>query len=106
MIFARKKDLKNRKFFKKYEFTNLVYKYLKISLLCNFKYKTKNLKNIKKLIILLLKHKPLYSKVKIINRCVLTNRSKSASKDYHIERNTFRDLLQFGLVPGYRKAVW
>jgi ribosomal protein S14 len=63
---------------------------------------------LKKLLIkhLNLQKKSSFSKIKIVRRCVLTYRPKGTSKLYQLGRNQFRDLLQFGLIPGYKKAVW
>jgi len=46
------------------------------------------------------------SKVKINYRCVLTNRPKSVYKPYGLSRSIFKELLEFGIIPGYKKAVW
>jgi small subunit ribosomal protein S14 len=46
------------------------------------------------------------SKVNTKNRCILTNRNKGVNKFYSISRIIMRDLCQFGLLPGFKKAVW
>ena len=46
------------------------------------------------------------SKVRITRRCVINNRSRSVVRPFGISRIHLRELLQFGLVPGYSKAVW
>ena len=105
MLFLKKKDKNIRKLFKKFEITNLIYKFVKISLLCNLKYKKKYLNQIKKKIILSFQDVSKASKVKVVRRCIITNRSKSTCNKYGIERNTLRNLLRFGIIPGYRKAI-
>lgn len=46
------------------------------------------------------------SKVKITRRCIINNRSRAVVRPYGISRIYLRELLQFGLLPGYSKAVW
>ena len=46
------------------------------------------------------------SKVQINRRCVINNRGRSSVRPLGISRVHLRELLQFGLVPGYSKAVW
>jgi len=40
------------------------------------------------------------------NRCVLNNRSRGVLRPYGISRILIRDLMQFGVIPGYSKSVW
>jgi ribosomal protein S14 len=40
------------------------------------------------------------------NRCVHTNRRNVSLKSYRTSRIFFRELLQFGVIPGFKKAVW
>ena len=47
-----------------------------------------------------------YSKVKLKAICLLSNRSKSVNKHYNISRIKQREMLSFGIFPGYKKAVW
>jgi len=46
------------------------------------------------------------SKVRITNRCVLNNRGKGVFRPFGVSRVILRNLMQFGLLPGYAKAVW
>lgn len=46
------------------------------------------------------------SKVRIVNRCVLNNRGKGVFRPFGISRIMLRNLMQFGILPGYSKAVW
>ena len=48
----------------------------------------------------------LDSKVKITRRCIINNRNRSVIRPFGISRVYLRELLQFGLLPGYTKAVW
>lgn len=46
------------------------------------------------------------TKVKIKNRCILTGRSKSVSRDYRLSRIQFRELGRAGNITGLRKSSW
>jgi len=47
-----------------------------------------------------------FSKTKIVRRCIMHNRSRGSIRPFHISRIKFRELLQFGIIPGYKKSVW
>ena len=50
---------------------------------------------------------PIYSKTKIVRRCIFTGRSRgSVRKLGGVSRVLLRDMLQLGIIPGYKKAVW
>jgi ribosomal protein S14 len=46
------------------------------------------------------------SKSKIKNKCILTFRKRSINNKYAISRLKMLELLKFGIIPGYHKAVW
>lgn len=46
------------------------------------------------------------SRVKIVRRCVLTNRNRGVLRPLGISRICLREMIQFGLIPGFSKAVW
>ena len=46
------------------------------------------------------------SKVSITSRCVVTNRSRGVIRKFGLSRNTLSNFMHFGLIPGYKKAVW
>jgi ribosomal protein S14 len=104
-MFSKLKDKHFRLNFLKTEYKNRIYKYLfiKFSFL-----KTKIKKKFIKQTLLILKKKYFYkcNKVKLVKRCVLNNRSKGVYKPFNMSRLIFRNLLQFGIIPGYKKAVW
>lgn len=99
------KDIKFRKLYSRYEIFKRVYKFLfvnfsfsevlvlkKAAFLCKTKlYKEKFIKN---------------SRVKFNNRCILTNRSRGVAKRYGVSRIKLREFLQYGILPGFSKAVW
>lgn len=104
MLAFRIKDIKIRQKFSKIENLKKVNKFLFINLLSRktgcFQRST-------------LQHQLLYSqitlrlsKIRIKNRCILTNRNKGVSKYFSLSRIVMRDLMQFGIIPGYTKAVW
>lgn len=46
------------------------------------------------------------SKVKMVRRCVLTNRNRGVLRPFGVSRIYLREMIQFGVVPGFSKAVW
>lgn len=46
------------------------------------------------------------SKSRVMKRCLLTNKARVMHKSFKISRVKLKDMLEFGLVPGYKKAVW
>jgi ribosomal protein S14 len=107
MLFSKIRDIKIRNSFhriekvkkvKKFLFTNLLNKKSETSqtnqktLLKSFS-KSKNKMNSK-------------LRVRMTNRCVINNRSRAVLRTHGISRILLRDLMQFGVLPGYSKAVW
>jgi len=101
MLSLKIKDLKNRKFFAKREKINKVIKFIFINQLSK-----KNNNLLKKYKIFFNKFKIKNSKTKIVNRCILNNRGRGSIRKYSINRILLRDLFLFGIIPGYKKAVW
>lgn len=103
MYYLKVKDFKRRIHFKKFELQirlkNFIYKHL-----LSYTYKNKSLLHpIVSYQILKKKRKRIITR--IINRCVLTNRSKSIRK-LKISRIKARELISYGIIPGFQKAVW
>lgn len=46
------------------------------------------------------------SKVRMHNRCKLTGRPKGYMRQFGISRITFKEMADFGLIPGVKKASW
>lgn len=116
MKFAKLKDFLKRSKFKKQEIARLKLKFLFINKL-NFHFTSLSLSSKKKANVRLLYLKNLktlfekiskskFSKTKIVRRCILTNRSRGSLQNFGVSRSLLRELLQFGIVPGYKKAVW
>lgn len=93
------KDNKTRKAYLKQEKKRLILKYLlqnsKMNFVTKF-YLNKKLEQMPK----------TTSLVRIRNRCTISNRVRSVNQQFKISRTPLRNLFLFGLVPGYKKAVW
>ena len=46
------------------------------------------------------------AKERVHNRCSLTGRPKGYMRQFGLCRNQFRDMANFGLIPGVKKASW
>ena len=102
MLALKIKDQKLRFLFFKYELKRKINKFLFI----NFIVKKK-----KKLIIskFFLKEKSKnlkYSKTKLVNRCIVNNRNRRVLRAYSISGLYMRNLLQLGIMAGFKKSVW
>ena len=102
MLYLKNKDLKNRKKVESKEFKNLAIKFLN-SLLSNnpkfFSFQQRYKFKIKK-------QQKLFSQTRLVNRCIITNRSRGVCRQFGISRILIRKLILFGVIPGYSKAVW
>lgn len=104
MLSSKIKDLKIRKRFSKVEKLKRVEKFIFVNTLnkqsLNYNNKETVAFTLKKI------NFSKDSKVKITRRCIMNNRNRSVIRPYGISRIYLRELLQFGLLPGYSKAVW
>ena len=98
------KDLKNRLGYFKIERIQKIKKFVIINLLSKLYLKFKNPKHLH-FIIAKYNSKSL-SKTKFVRRCILTNRNRGVIRKYNLSHSIFRNLVQFGLIPGSKKAVW
>jgi ribosomal protein S14 len=104
MLSLKKKDLKVRQKFLNNEKTKRVNKFLFVNTL-----NSKRIDNLEKTFNVFYKkglNRSLDSKVRITRRCIINNRNRSVIRPFGISRVYLRELLQFGLLPGYTKAVW
>ena len=46
------------------------------------------------------------SPVRLHNRCKITGRPKGYMRQFGISRVTFREMANFGLIPGIKKSSW
>lgn len=106
MFYSKKiKDIKTRKKILQREHIYKLNKFLKLNLL-NFFYKFDKFKY-KKILYIFLQKKNIKSyKTKLSRRCVINNRSRSVFRLFSISRLALKNLLSFGIVPGFRKAIW
>ena len=106
MLFSQLKDKQLRQKYLKVENKLKISKFLRINILSKMLYSKK--KNTKQThyIIAGLRKKTCRIKTKILRRSIFSDHTKSNYRQFNMSRFVFRDLLRFGLVPGYRKAVW
>jgi ribosomal protein S14 len=105
MLYLKTKDKKNRKKFYKLEFRFIINKFSFLNRIQQYSYDS----NIRRLIIFkYLKKRSLDMRIRnrIIRRCILTNRTRATFQKFNISRIVLRDLMSFGIIPGYKKAVW
>ena len=105
MLSSKVKDFKNRKLFLKVENNILLYKFIFIYFVNNplfFKFKRffiyKYFKRFNKI-----KYK---TSTRMLNKCILSNRNQKTFSSFKLSRIAAKELLSFGLIPGYKKAVW
>lgn len=99
-----KKYKQNRVQFLKIEKKLKVYTFLKSYIL----QKKKFLYSFKKIKLNMLRF-PFHntgSKTKVVNRCMVTNRSRGVLKKFKLNRILLKDMLKVGILPGYKKATW
>jgi ribosomal protein S14 len=99
MLSQKIKDLNNRKKFKSKEILNLSLKFLYTN------FSNKNVNTLKLAQIRAINQKN-FSKTKIVRRCILNNRSRGSVRPFNISRIKLREMFSFGVMPGYKKAVW
>jgi len=106
MLSTKIRDIKTRNSFYRVEKLKKVKKFLFVNFLND---KKQTFYNRSCLLISLLKKKQklkIKTSVRISNNCIFNNRSKGVLRPYGISRTLMRDMLQFGVLPGYSKAVW
>ena len=105
MKYLKIKDIKNRKSLHFFEKKKIIKKIIFLNILNSFSINFKK-KNSIFLYILLKKFKKFSTKTKINRRCIISNRNRSIIRPFNISRINFKDLIYFGLLPGYKKAIW
>jgi ribosomal protein S14 len=104
MLLSANKDKKLRKTLRINEIRQKQYKYLKTFVLNN-----KQLNSTTKtqfFSVLDFQKSRVASKTKLINRCLMTYKARVMYKQFKINRMKLKDMLQLGIVPGYKKAAW
>jgi ribosomal protein S14 len=103
MLHSKIKDIKYRKQFLKLEKSRIVDNFVFKNLIANPKLE-KNLK--KQIFFKFYNKKKSRIKNRSVRRCVLTNRGRSSLQSFKISRVLLRELMSFGIIPGYKKSVW
>ena len=107
-----KKDFKARRDFFKNEKLRILKKFIFINFLNqtvinSSQSSNQQFKKIKQLIFLTKNFKfSSKGKTKMVRRCILNNRGHGVHRTFSISRVLFREMLQFGLIPGFSKSVW
>lgn len=112
MQFKKFKNASQLSLYKKKEKYVKIYKFLFIYLLNILQFKSSNLYT--KAEILNLRKQFIYckllaqkiSKTKLYRNCIVTGRSRGVYRPYGLSRCALKDLIQFGRLPGYSKAIW
>lgn len=104
MLLSKNKDRKLRKKLLMLEVEKKQIKILFIKLMNDSTLENKQ----KKLILSYLNSKLQkgFSKSKIMKRCLLTGKARLMYKRFKVSRVKLKDMLDYGLIPGYSKAVW
>jgi ribosomal protein S14 len=98
--------------YKKNENKLKIYKFLFIYLLnlLQFKkvglYTKTEILNLRKQLIFLKLLTSKISKTKLYRNCIVTGRSRAITRPYGLSRNSFKELVQFGRLPGFTKSIW
>lgn len=105
MLSLKVKNIVRQKKFKTQEIFRLKLKFLFTFFLQDQKF---NKLNHKRLVFLFLTKYRInnYFRTKINRRCIVNNRSKISSRRFSVSRVLFRETLQLGFIPGFKKAVW
>jgi ribosomal protein S14 len=112
MLHSKIKDLKLRKLFYKVEtksiINNFVFKNLmsKLHFQKIFKIELYNENLKKKQLFKFYNKKITRVKNRLVRRCVITNRGRGTLRAFKISRPLLRELMGFGVIPGYKKSVW
>jgi ribosomal protein S14 len=109
MLFSKVTDNKIRQKLLKFEYKNRIKKFILINALNNVTKKNKNFsrtETLYKSLYFSLDTKKSCFKGKIVKHCLLNNRTKSVYNKFNLSRSILRELMLFGVIPGYKKAVW
>ena len=108
MLSSKIKDLKIRNSFNRIEKIKKIKKFLETNILSRSFYEKQNNLNQYTILPFLKTSKKMKFKfrVRMVNRCVINNRSRGVFRPFGISRVLMRNLMQFGVLPGYSKAVW
>jgi len=112
MQFKKFKNVIQINHYKKKENLLKVYKFLFIYLLNILQFKNVGLytkiesMNLRRQYLFLKLLSAKISKTKLFRNCIMTGRSRAVVRPYGLSRTALKELIQFGKLPGYKKAVW
>ena len=101
MLHFKKKELKYRKKFLHNEKSFLIGKFIFLYFL---KKSFGSLRFLSEKFVL--KYRKGSFRMKIVNRCIFTNRGRGVFRPFGCSRLILRNLFLFGIIPGFKKAVW
>jgi ribosomal protein S14 len=104
MLYLKKKNNRSRLSFYKIEKSRVLSKFV-VCYSQNKKIKS-SIQTIKKIKFFQCNFFNEKSRVRLNNRCIFTIRSNSVYKKYNSSRFILREFIQFGMIPGFKKAVW
>ena len=106
MFLSKKiKDIQIRKQYKQKEYFLKLNKSIQTQLY-SYNYKYNKILFTKLNYINISKKKLSSLKTKIVRRCNETNRNRSVFRKFGLSRLTLKNYFSFGLLPGYKKAIW
>jgi ribosomal protein S14 len=104
MLSNKIKDLKFRKNFYVKE---LLKKKLKFLCLKNFNHQAFLKSRYFEVLYFFLKKKNnVFSKSKLVRRCLFTGRGRGSIRTFGVSRSFLREMFQSGVVPGWSKSIW
>lgn len=111
MLYSKIKDIRNRSFFYKKEKIKLIHKFIFVNLMNKFKLKKKSFKLNRFFFVwqklYFKKVFKIVSKAKLIRRCTVSNRNRGNLRVFGgLSRINLKNFINFGILPGYKKAVW
>jgi len=108
MLSSKIKDIKIRNSFNRIEKIKKIKKFLQFNILSQSSFNSS--KSLNQDFVLQFskdsKKMNFKSRVRMTNRCVVNNRGRGVFRPFGVSRILMRNLIQFGLLPGYSKAVW
>lgn len=107
MLYLKIKDLKSRQKFCKIENSRIIKNFVSKNILSKitFENKISDLHK-KKIYLKIFKQKKIRVKNRLVRRCVFTNRGRGVLQKFKTSRVFLRELMGFGIIPGYKKSVW
>lgn len=107
MLHLKLKDFKTRSLFFRLENKKRIDRYIFVNILLNTHIDTSILYFLYNFWIQYYKNNNrLQSKSRLTRRCIFSNRNRSVYRPYGLSRIVLKNFAHFGILPGYKKAVW